>query len=155
MPDPSFTTQVARLCDEAGMDGPHDQPLRAILMTVTRAAQDAQQAAERVGREAGQRAGAAAGSEVRAVARQLLREVQWTKAAAVAGLVVLSGAAGWVAARQVPVSTTLGRLTPAQMETLRWNDLGAALNACAKQAPSGGRGWCALGWWLEPPPPPV
>jgi hypothetical protein len=146
---------VERCCDEAGMTGPASQPLRQGMVMTVRAALDARQAAEKVGREAGRQAAQAAGLEARSQFAKLAREVSWVKHAAVAGLVVLTAAVTWFAARQVPMATPYGRMTPAQAETLRFNDLGAAMNACAPQAPHGGRQWCSLGWWLSPPPPPV
>lgn len=134
---------------------PLDRPLRTALVTVAQAAEDAQRAAERVGREAGQRAAAAAAAEMRTQAARLLREAGWIKRLAVAGLVAGSAGGGWIAGRQMPQATPWGRLSPAQMETVRFNDLGAALAACAPQEPRGGRDWCAVGWWLAPPPAPA
>lgn len=146
--------RVAVWCDEAGMDGPADKPLRAMLMAVAQAAQDTQRAAEKVGKEAGRQAAQGAATEMRSQIGRLFRELSWVKVLLGLALAVVPSAATWVTARQVPMVTPYGRMTPAQAETFRFNDLGAALNACTPQAPQGTRRWCSVGWWMDPPPPP-
>lgn len=148
--------QVAAWCDEAGLDSPAGKPLRLALITTAQAAVDAKGAAEKVGKEAGQRAGQAAGAEVRSQIAKLALQVSWLKRLAVTGLVVGTAGLTWLAARHVPMATPYGRMTPALAETLRWNDLGALLDACTPQASQGGREVCGFtrGWWLSQPPQP-
>lgn len=146
--------QVAALCDEAGMD--KGDPLRASMVGLARSAEDLGAAADRIGREAAGRAATAAVAECRAQMARVAREVSWIRRLAVAGLVLLAAGGGWWAGQRLPQPTPLGRLTPAQAETLRWNDLGALLESCQRGAPQGGRDWCGFtrGWWLSPPPLP-
>ena len=146
--------QVAVLCEEAGMG--EDDPLRASMVSLARSAEELRTAADRIGREAAGRAATAAVAECRAQMARVAREVSWIRWLTVAGLVVVSAGGGWWAGQRLPQATPLGRLTPAQAETLRWNDIGALLEGCQRGAPQGGREWCGFtrGWWLSPPPPP-
>src|SRR4051794_27901531 len=131
-------------------------PLRASMVSVAQSADSLQAAADRIGREAAGRAATAAVAECRAQIARVAREVSWSRRLALAALVVLAAGGGWWAGQRLPKATSQGRLTPAQAETLRWNDLGALLESCQRGAPQGGREWCGFtrGWWLSPPPPP-
>jgi hypothetical protein len=146
--------QVEGYCAKAGM--PEDEPLRQAMVSVAKSADSLQAAADRIGREAAGRAATAAVAECRAQMARVAREVSWIRRLAVAGLVVLAAGGGWWAGQRLPQPTPLGRLTPAQAETLRWNDLGALLEGCQRGTPQGGREWCGFtrGWWLSPPPAP-
>ena len=146
--------QVAALCEEAGMG--EDDPLRASIDSLARSAEELRAAADRIGREAAQRAATAAVAECRSQMARVAREVSWIRWLAVAGLIVVAAGGGWWAGQRMPQATPLGRLTPAQAETLRWNDLGALLQGCQRGAPQGDRDWCQFtrGWWLSPPPAP-
>ncbi|WP_157033571.1 hypothetical protein [Belnapia moabensis] len=146
--------QVAALCDAAGMD--EGDPLRASMVGLARSAEDLHAAADRIGREAAGRAASAAVAECRLQMARVAREVSWIRRLAVAGLVLLAAGGGWWAGQRLPQPTPLGRLTPAQAETLRWNDLGALLESCQRGVPQGDRDWCGFtrGWWLSPPPLP-
>jgi hypothetical protein len=147
-------SKVAAYCDAAGMDA--KDPLRLAMVSVAQSAEALSFSAEKVGKEAGQRAAQAAAAEMRAVAPKVLREAVWAKWLTVGGLVILSVVAGWLVGRHTPLQTGFGRLTPAQVETLRWNDLGTLLNGCQAQPPTSGREWCGFtgGWWLGPPAAP-
>lgn len=148
---------VEAQCDEAGLsDSPSGRAIKAIMVTTMQAATDAKNAAEKIGREAGRRAAEAAATETRTALGKLLRQVRGIHVAGIVGLAVCCLALGWFAGRSMPVLTNLGKLTPKQMESLRWNDFGAALNACQAQRPIEGREWCGftVGWWLSPPTPP-
>jgi len=146
--------QVEGYCTEAGM--PEDEPLRQAMVSVARSADSLQATADRIGREAAQRAATAAVAECRTQMVQVAREVSWIRRLTVAGLVVVVAGGSWWAGQRMPQPTPLGRLTPVQAETLRWNDLGALLEGCQRGAPQGDREWCQFtrGWWLSSPPAP-
>ena len=150
----NMAEQVEGYCAKAGM--PEDEPLRQAMVSVARSADSLHAAADRVGREAAGRAATAAVAECRMQMARVAREVSWIRRLTVAGLVLLAAGGGWWAGQRLPQPTPLGRLTPAQAETLRWNDLGALLEGCQRGAPQGGRDWCSFtrGWWLSPPPLP-
>lgn len=133
----------------------HD-PLRVSMVSLAHSAEDIRTAADRIGREAAQRAAGAAVAECRSQMARVAREVSWIRRLLLAGLVLLAAGGGWWAGQRLPQPTPLGRLSPAQAETLRWNDLGLLLQGCTRQPPQGGRDWCAFtqGWWLAPHPAP-
>ena len=146
--------QIEDYCVQAGM--PEDEPLRQAMVSVARSADSLQAAADRIGREAASRAATAAVAECRSQMARVAREVSWIRRLALVGLVVVAAGGGWWAGQRQPQATPLGRLTPRQAETVRWNDLGALLEGCQRGAPQGGREWCGFtqGWWLSPPPAP-
>ena len=146
--------QVAALCDEAGMG--ESDPLRASMVSLARSAEELRAVADRIGREAAGRAATAAVAECRSQMARVAREVSWIRRLAVAGLVLCAAGGGWWAGQRMPKPTPLGRLTPAQAETVRWNDFGVLLAGCQRGKPQGGREWCGFtqGWWLSPPPAP-
>ncbi|MDO9711767.1 hypothetical protein [Paracraurococcus lichenis] len=145
---------VAAYCDRAGM--PADEPVRLALVAVAAVADRLDDAASRVGREAARQAALGAAQEMRTAAARLVREVRWHRGLLLTALLLAAAGGGWWAGRQMPQPTLAGRLSAAQAETLRWNDLGVLLESCARQSAQAGREWCAFtqGWWLSPPPAP-
>lgn len=153
-PEDDPAALVDRLCAEAGMDGPADKPLRLALVTTVRTAVELRRVAETIGKQAASKAAQAAAAEMRGQLARLATGISRTKLAASAAALLLAVLLGYALGRSQPVETAMGPLTPAQAETLRYNDFGAALDACTPQPPRNGREWCSLGWWKSKPAPP-
>jgi hypothetical protein len=153
-PQASTTEKIAAYCAQLHMDP--DEPLRALLMTLAVVLDANQHAAAKTGREAAQIAGQAAAAEARLQFARMARDVSWMRRIIVGGGLLVAFAAGYAVARAAPTPTFAGRMTAAQIETMRYNDLGSLLANCQEQAPRDGRKWCSFtaGWWLSPPPPP-
>lgn len=128
--------------DSAGM--PPDEPLRLIIEGLATQQDRLETAIEALGPDAGKQAADAARREIAGSMRRLMWQIGALRHAVLAGAGIALFAAGWFAARQMPVDTSIGSMPAGLAEVMPLQQWQRSWAACRKQQKQGTIEWCLL-----------
>lgn len=134
--------QMRTHADNAGM--PPDEPLRLIIEGLATQQDRLETAIEALGPDAGKQAADAARRQIAGSMRRLMWQIGTLRQAtlAVAGIALF--AAGYFAARQMPVATSIGNMPAGLAEVMPLQQWQQSWAACRPQRDADGFKWCLL-----------